>query len=362
MEIWAVFKDPGGINSIVPVIELIKKQRPEIETLLIANGRAISLLPGKIGPLFLAHSVSDLNGLKRPDILLTSMCSFGGVGRDLVPIIRNGDITSVAVQDYWGSGLEASWADPIYRPSFICVGDAYAASLVQKAWSDVASERIKITGFPVMDQYALINTTELGRQVRNRFNIPETRKVVLFVGDCLPKIGYLLSEVIKTLNNIGQQICLITRQHPRMVTEVPEEVPIWNETLKSFRNGQLIDNSYFFSISAIIAASDLVIGLFSTTLGEAAALRKNSIALLYPHVMEKSKYYFKQLDMPPVVTLGCSIPVKNQSELEAMIRKALTSGLGLRENQERHFRPDGRNAQRVADVVIECLDKNKTGK
>ena len=61
------------------------------------------------------------------------------------------------------------------------------------------------------------------------------------------------------------------------------------------------------------------------------------------------------MDEVPLVALGCSCQVTNRAELRIALDEALHHGLGLVANQEKHFRADGNNARRVADIVLTHL-------
>lgn len=80
MTIWAICKDPGGTAGVIPVSRALRSLGREV--LIIANGKAIELLK-KDGESFVYGESAEqmLREYGSPELLLTSMCSKGGVGR-----------------------------------------------------------------------------------------------------------------------------------------------------------------------------------------------------------------------------------------------------------------------------------------
>ena len=346
LTVWTVCKDPGGTNGIVPVAKCLRKMGHKVE--LIPNGKAIELLPALNEEFSMFEQA--LKETPEPEALFTSMCSDGGIGRDLVPLMKRAGVLTVALQDFWGPRLRFEWADPKFRPDFICVNDKVGADLVMRAWPDYDGNQVAITGFPAMDKYSDFDVETAANQVRTTLGLDRWRPSVSFGGQ-LEGVGDVITEVIEVLNELKLDIYFLPRPHPRMKNNAPDEIPKWEKALAGFRGGVLIDSSAC-STSSVTASSSLVISAYSTINVEAACLRKDVISVLYPEV----GMYWLRLELPdledfPLVQLGCSAKAANRAELKRLIERALTSGLDLRETQERVFRLDGKNARRVADLV-----------
>ncbi len=345
--VWAVCKDPGGTNGVLPVVRVLRERGHMVS--LIANGKAVELLNHKEGvmPYKTAEEVlKDFVGY--PDALITSMCSQGGVGRDLIPWLR-GRVPTVALQDFWGGTLWDEFAK--VRPDYITTNDQVGKEIIQTAWPDFNPDHIKITGFPALDKYKSVDVGAVTEQVRAALGLNENKPIIL-VGGQSEFSGQMLKEVIACLNTIGQNVYLIPRAHPRMKDNWPEEVAPWQEAMEQFRAGTLIRDSSACDTPSVIACSSLVISMYSTIQIEAAVLRKPTISVWYPE-MEQLWYQSTNEKMGefPLVRLGCAAKAENREALCELLRQALSGDLGLLANQEQNFQLDGKNAERVADFV-----------
>lgn len=256
--VWAVCKDPGGTNGLLPVVKQLRNIGHDVK--VIPNGKAVELLGGGNEECFTFEQALAL--MPEPDVLVTSMCSDGGLGRNLVPLLFRAGIPAVALQDFWGARLWTSWADPRYRPNYICVNDEIGADIVIKAWPEILRSRIKITGYPAMDKYANLDVEGTAARARLALGLTEKKPVILYAGS-VEREGEVISEVVKVLNEIGADIYFVPRQHPRMKNNAPEEVPHWEKAMDDFKGGTLIADSSACDTISIIAASDLVIAMYS---------------------------------------------------------------------------------------------------
>src|SRR3989344_9218385 len=149
---------------------------------LVANGKAAEHLAKDACTYFPttdAQMVLDRYGT--PDVLLTSMCSGGGVGRDLVPLLQGKSIT-VAVQDQWGARLLTDWKDEQYRPDHILVNDDVGKRIVLKAWSEYDPDRVKVTGYAALDKLHGFDVAQVRRTTRALLGLKEETRVVYFSG------------------------------------------------------------------------------------------------------------------------------------------------------------------------------------
>lgn len=350
-------KDPGGTEAVVPVFLALQKYHPD-KVCLIANGKAVELLQGGEIDFEVYQTAEDFvrGNPDPPKILLTSMCSQGGTGRDLVPILREKGATTIAVQDFPGARMNIAWKNPQYRPDCICVNDTFAAEIVSRVWPDFSKEKIEITGSPAFDKYFKSDTESASKQTRERLGILEDWPVILFAGQAeVRDTSNILYEVVSALNDLSEDIYFIPRQHPRMSFASPEQVPIWDRALKAFHGGTLIDSSGLDFLS-VISATSLLIAQFSTTLIAGTLLRKDCVSVMYPStVSEFHRITGDIFDEFFLISLGCVKEAKNQRELKALVQKSLKTGLELREEQEKHFKVDGKNALRVVQKVLEYL-------
>lgn len=353
MAIWAVTKDPGGTAGVMPVVRSLRVSGNEI--VLFANGKAVELLKKADERFVVCESTDEiLKEFGKPEVLLTSMCSEGGIGRDLVEVLA-GEASIVALQDYWGARLWTAWADSKYRPDFICVNDEVGRNIVLDAWPEFPHDCVKITGYPALDRYYGYDAAAVSIQVREKLGLKHL-PVVLFGGQ-LKGTGEMLGELVAALNELGMPVCLIPRFHPRMKDNAPEEVSGCESALASFNREQIIADTSAFDTQSLIAASDVIVSGSSTILVEAATIRKQNISVLYPDcgMAEFVRETGGGIAESPIVSLGCSSKATNRNDLKILLQASFENKLDQREAQEKAFQLDGKNAERIANFVASLL-------
>lgn len=351
MNIWAVAKDPGGLSVILPVVKALSAANHLV--LLFANGKAVELLEAnREVPYIPCTSAGDVFGTYfsrvRPDVCITSMCSGGGVGRDLVPMLR-GVCPTIAIQDYWGARLATDWADLKYRPDEICVNDPVAAKIVKKAWPEYELDRIKITGNPSFDKFAVKPTDEERKMMRAWLGINQDEFVVVFGGQ-LEHSGAMLSELVDELNQRHPLAVLIPRMHPRMSSNAPEEMSLWNDALT--KSKVRIISTAGPSTSDVTMIANVVVTMYSTLIAEAALVGVPSIAMLYPQVMEKFRAETGGLmEDVPLAELGCCFVARNRVGLVEGLNTWRLLSVSLPTAWYFHLKSSGENTMNVVNLM-----------
>ncbi len=368
VKVWAACKDPGGTNGILPIVKKLRENGHIVD--IIADGNALKRLP-VLGLDFLTPS-DAITSKEKPDIFITSMCSGGGIGRDLVPKMKNDGIPTVALQDNWGVRLLDEWANKKYWPDYIFVNDLLGKKIVSKAWPNFNKKNIIITGFPMFDSYSLISSADR-RDARTCLlkgtGWPDDASIIFFACGVLDGATELLKEVLYALGNTvskNRKIKLIARSHPQLEDVSPRELISWNKTLKSFGNSfpeviaRAEDASALASmnIKELLLSSDVVISDFSTVTLEAslvgAKLKGKDIISAYytKKAIKEFQTAFRGLVREPIlVTRKCSSKAKDRDSLINLINKSLSSGLNLGKAQKSNFYPDGKNSKRAADFI-----------
>ena len=346
---WLVCKDPGGTAGILPVARCLRAMG--VSVLVVATGKAKDLVTDEDGPLVRCDSLVDglLSQVDRlPDVIVTSMCSQGGLGRDLT-LQYKGQIPIVALQDFWGARLLTDWL--VARPDIICVNDQVGVGLVRKAWPDFPSNGIRVTGFPALDKYsspALRNgLSDQAQQLREQVGVLDDQPLVLVTGQ-LQSVGELFEAVVDSLNATSVPTSLMASTHPRMVEE---EAKRCRQALEGFR-GQQVSLPPGTPFEVAIAAADLVVAMYSTTLVEAVCLGVPAISVLFPasgqrHLEDDTGGLLTEFPLTP---LGLCPRATSRLELNALIHSVVTG---------QHHPPavwapswlDGQNVKRVAQVI-----------
>lgn len=347
--IWAVCRDVGGTNALIPVMDLLKTKY-KIRWIAQENGRGKEVLES-LGYNFDIFSYDRLFQDKNtPNLVVSSMCS--DAGHSLARFLK-GICPIVAIQDQWTAGLNDVWINEEYQPDFVLVNDEFDKSLVLKAWFGINPHSIVVTGYPALDKYARFEIQAIKTRVRTKLLLIDDKPVVLFAGQW-QQTGHALGELVRALNEIGREVYLVARIHPAMKDNAPEELPLWERALAEFHSGVVVDSSYL-DISDVLAASDAVLSMYSTILTEAAVLKLPNIAILYPGYGQKVYRETAKLEEYPMVSSGCTAMARDYAELRDLVYRALSSGLGLCAAQEKTFRLDGKNAERAADFISRLI-------
>lgn len=379
-DIVVVMKDDGGTNNVLPIYAELVKRGHVVK--VFTNGRAAARLK-ESNPEFIQAETTDevVVQCSNPALLVTSMCSDGGIGRDLVPILR-GKCPIIAIQDFWGARLVTEWFDPRFRPDYITVNDSLGADLVQKGWPEFDSSRICLTGFPAFDWYASINKEQeelASSEIKSKIRAKNGDMIVLFPCGVLVGASEMLTEVLGALKmlfkrRVSNNLFLIPRVHPRLQTVAPDEFEPWNRLLaefdKLFPGVVIFDEKVIRAdINTLLLASDVTISDYSTSLLQSGLIGsrvggKANISVMYPKAAsDEFKQEFGTLfQEPPFVTTGCTLKAQNREHLGLLIHRSLTDNLVryyLWRNQSKHLITDGKNSQRVVNF-LETLLKGET--
>ena len=358
--IWVVTRDPGGHNAVWPAREELNRRHHHV--LDIATGKAIEIMKSKKIPFVAVpetptpyHDYNEFfDDLKLPDVYVTSTCSEGGIGRNLIRLLGYLGVPTVAVTDFWGGGQNQFFKDTKFWPDAICVQDELSKEILLGDWHGYSESRVHITGQPAFDALANINTSEITDRVRQSSSCNENWPIVVYAGQLQGSSETLLS-LVRALNNLPNKVYLALLKHPRMSMNSPEEETPWNKAKNEFTNGVILERGNF-STDEWSAACDVMVSMTSTVLATAGYLRKECVSILLPQV---DKLQGLGLSGLPMEKLGTCAVARSQDETETLLKKALSQdGLGLRKNQENHFKLDGKSASRVADVVENLLIKN----
>lgn len=352
-----VCKDAGGTNGIVPVHQALLAAG--VPSILIANGKALELLPSRgVGFRYYPTPDAILADIPAPAALVTSICTGGGIGRDLVPLLK-GRRPTIALQDFWLSPFRAngSWRDPQYRPDAFVVNDEFGAMCVRPDWEEGTREgRIHVIGYPSLDALASFDGASAAQGVNAMLSVAPDEPVVLYIGG-VQRTAAILSQVIaacELAQSRGRRFTFIPRSHPAMRDLVPEEAKLWDAALRSSRITRVVSDSQSVAdTTALVARASAVISTHSTVLMIAAALRKPTISFLDAEEREiyrrATSGVFERL---PLVTLGCAVEATSVDDLAALIERCVDGhGLGPEERQAATFTLDGKNAERVAAFV-----------
>lgn len=353
MKIWAVCKDSGGTNGILPVVAELRRRGHTVD--VIVNGWAEQ--SGIDGFHLDPDEIDEALRIRTPpQLLLTSTCSSGGTGMFLLERMR-GLCPTIALQDIWAGALcGVEWSDLRYRPDHILSNDIIGSGIMMRAWPDFPLENIHEVGFPAMDRYANFDVAGTRQRVREEHDLDSLYPVILFLGGG-NTTGGTLAAVVHCLNMLRMPVTLIVRPHPHMLTDFVGEFPVWDAALAAFRHGTLVVEGPK-EIDDAIAASELVIADASTAQIKASIMRIPTISVLYDELgmREYLRSYGGLVPEFPLVTLGCAAKAAHTAQLMSLLAGFLKhDGLHLRTAQERVFANVGHAAECAADAIEQIV-------
>ena len=352
--VFVISRDPGSANALAPVMAILNEKQ-KLSLTVMTDGRAQEIFQNQfrlddVTPKDMALGADRVVG--SPDaILLDPSQSEQGV--DLYTAATYREVPTVIVEDYYTSSrryLEALKERHLPNPTKICVIDDFAKTLIIRDFPEL-EDNIMVTGQPAFDRFSTENTELIGAETRKELNIDQKEKFVVFFSgrQNLDAVKYFIKELEKA----SFKFKFAYRLHPRDNTP-PEEY----EKIFSQSNIDVIQTHHINS-DRISAADDVVMTVSSTEGIHAIYRRKPTIHISDP----KFAQLRKDLVPAPPVQLGASVGVENLSDLASNIENLLNPesevNVALLEHMKKYYKSDGKNAERVADIVAEIVSKKE---
>lgn len=224
-----VTKDPGGHNAVWPAREELLKRGYSI--LDIAHGKTIEIFAEKgLLPLVAPEEdpklvLAEMKLVGLPDVYVTSTCSEGGLGRNLIPHLRDLAVPTIAVTDFWGGGQNQFFKEVKFWPDAICVQDQLSKEILLEDWHGYSEERVHITGQPAFDALADMDARNIRRQIRKQIKMHQGFQedhipIIVYAGQ-LQGSAQTLGALVQALNNLPDCVYLALLKHPRMSMNSP---------------------------------------------------------------------------------------------------------------------------------------------
>lgn len=337
-------RDPGSADALLPVIE---KLMDDAQIITITDGRAQETIQKKfqtkdITPKNMALEIDGIIGT--PKIILMDI-SGSEMGIDTYTTATFPKVPKILVESYYTESIPYL-TELIKRnlpfPEKICVMDKSAKELIVKRFPQL--EKItKITGQPSFDRFAKENTEQISRKVKKELKLQPTDKLVSYMStkDEPEKIK-IMAEALK---KIADKFYFVFRSHPRdnIRYEVYKKILV--------DAGLMVIDTDKLSTDDIGAASDVVLTTWSTT-GLHGIYRRKPTA----HIIDKNFRVEESLELPIApVKFGASVGVDKVSEIARVLPQLLDSNSKLnrelRKNMDKYYPADGKNAERVANIV-----------
>lgn len=306
--------DPGGSNTIIPLVELLKKKGYQVSLF----GKDTSLkrykdfgLIGKDITKFLKKI--DIKEIKiflnkeNPNFIITGTSANDFTEKYIWKAAEELKIPVFAILDQWlnygirfsrygVSELDKYNKKPVhdYLPTKVFVMDDYAKREMHK--TGIKLDRIVISGqpyFDLLDKRRSEVTKLKSRLLRKKFGIKESDLAVIFCSEPIEKV---YGEETKAVNNLGYTEKTILKELFRSLGKISKSKKIKlnliikihpKEDLNDFKKIAKDNNSSGLKIKIIkncdswelILASDLICGMMSMFLIESVLLKKKTLSI-----------------------------------------------------------------------------------
>lgn len=347
-EVLVISRNPGSANALAPVLEILTKDI-NVKIDAIVDGRAQEVFQKK----FQTTDVTPKDGalaidtvVSSPDVLLTSP-SETEQGLETYAASTFNEVPIVVVEDYYNSALlylrslKQRNKENIRLPEKICVMDEGAKKIILAEFPELA-DRIEVTGQPAFDRFAKEDTKAISEQTRKQLGIGGSDRLVAFMSS-LEGVDFI-KALAATLGLARGDFKLVFRRHPRDNTTYEEYEKIFKDAGVSLINTNQLDTD------SVGAASDLVIVSTSTESLNAIYRRKPTL-----NIVDKKLDTYLPRKMPPTVELGVSVGVTDATSFSGLLPQLLDKESELyrklQENMEHYYPQDGKNAERVAQVI-----------
>lgn len=348
MKIIAAATDPGGTESIAPVIK----------ELLLQNNDVIVLAAKYSKKVFDKHSIKYLDGdrflneskllnfleSERPDVILTSTSIGWSIEKAIILCARKLRIKTISVIDFWinyKTRFSKEDDDLSILPDKICIMDDSA--LKEMVAEGFQKEILTVTGNPQFDATILLREKLPVKSTKTKVITYFSQPVeMVFGNESSPRyMGYtemdVAKDIFEALDELIKEIPLtfVFGPHPKETEEKFESIVSKRPYAKFNRNANFRD---------AIIESDLVLGMFSMALFEASLLGKTVISY-QPNLLVKDSLKSNELGWSKLIT--------EKSKLKAEIKKALSKPSSGLPRLGKAF--DGHSTQRVIDQIKELV-------
>lgn len=304
-------RDPGGTNAVMQLVEPLRELGNEIQ--LYGKDAALSIYRklnidcSDISESIPSGTQEETNAFVRkasPDLIVTGTSSEDFTERHLWKAAETAGITSFAVLDQWTNyrlRLISEGDDPtadrpaseLILPSFFFIMDDFARKEMSALGID--RDRLLVSGQPFFDYVRktaeAVATAEIDK-LRRKLTGTKNGLVFVFASQPLASIhrmngmaedhwGYteetILKEVVTCLSKLTEEmsvnVTLVIRLHPK------DEPGAYRDILATCPSSIKVVVDREIDSNLLLKTADLIIGIFSMILLEAAILERRFISV-----------------------------------------------------------------------------------
>lgn len=291
----------------------------------------------------------------------------GGMGRFLIPKMRNLGLLTVSVMDFPGARI-MDFKE--HQPHLVCVGSDADKTAIEAQWGKSGPDTytVSVTGYPHLDEVANMTgekKLEAAASCQKKLKLPSFMNVVYYAAQ-LKHSGATMREIVNALRIVNQPCILIARPHYLMQHDEKgvwkDEVAIWQEAQANWPNVVCPKDEDGVTMREIITASIAVVGQYPTDAMHAASMRVPVFLREHPDTIENLGAELKNpnLDHNVFVEDGAGYGYSTEKELAHLFRQVFDGEKKVfTDEQTRNYRADGMNAERVVGAIQQALEKRK---
>ncbi len=260
------------------------------------------------------------------------------------------EVPAIVIEDYYTNSinfLTELRERNLPFPVKICVADEQAKEAILEVLPELDGS-IEVTGQPALDRFAQEDTKTLAIEIKSKLGLEEDDKLVSFMStiDGIEKI----TKLAEALKNVAtDQYYFAFRKHPRDSVAISE----YEDLLRQV--GINVIDTEGLTTDEVNIASDVVLTTWSTEGLHAVYRGKPTV-----HFIDSEFPIPEGLTLPlPYVRSGASVGIESVDEIRHLLPQLLNKesevSLELEKNIKEQYHLDGKNSERVADVVRKFL-------
>jgi len=347
-------RDPGGANALVPVLELLQKQK-DVKIKAITDGRAQEIFQKN----FKTKDITPEDNILRaaeligsPDLALIGISDESGI--EMFVSATFPEVPSVLVEDYYSASsgyLQRLKDGKLPYPKKICVIDEGAKDILIRKFPDLEG-RVEVTGQPKFDKIAIEDTEKIEKEVKRKLGLTAKDKLVSFMSTTIDGVEKI-KEIASAIQKTGSEFYFAFKRHPRDNISYAEYKKIFEDA------GIKIIDTEEFTVDEIGAASDVVLTTWSTVGIDAIYRRKpvaNIVDFRYP---VPEGYDFPLAPVKLQASAGVDHIEQLTEILPQLLDKKSSTNAQLLKNIEKHYKLDGKSAERVVNIINQFTIKSE---
>lgn len=372
-KILAVAHDTGVANGLSSSILKFNEDK-KLETIVLSEGPSRNVFDSNSikYKTLKDYNLDDINeenidsimSKERPDLILTGFSEGVMLEKYSISNARLRGITTLTVLEGYTNYLKIV-SDPEikepfkYMPDFICIMDDFVLEAMLELNFD--KDKLILTGNPYFDDLIDLKNSfnEHGlKRIRREIGVEEDGYLITFFSQAIKKVldkdsdnrsrGYNELDVISMLEsslyklNIDR-LNLLIKLHPK------EDLESTKNAIKGKLSKVIFEKGYH--PRKVIIISDLVTGMFSTSLVESVYLDKDVVSV-QPNIMVE--------DTLAMNRLGLIIPVYKEEDLKPTLERIIYDKNFKEELKQKRSKLvlDGKATEKVVNFAYRLLNLN----